>query len=475
MSLAAGQAPVEVHGGAHPGDLRCRELPAPPGADLLATLAAAGTRHRRFCWLQPDRDIALVGIGAALVWHPSSPERRFTEAACLAAEVAGLLEAPAGRSPHPDGPVPCGPILCGGFSFDPRAGGHRARWAGFGAGTLVVPELLGIERRGTVRWLVTAERERLAEAARRAGDLLVTAAAAPADPARLALLDGRADADDDTYLATIRAALAEIEAGGLRKVVPARRLSTHLAGSPGAGAVVELLRRLAGRFPTATTFAVGCGPLTLLGATPELLVRTHRGVVETDALAGSCPRGGDPRRDEALAQAMLASPKERREHDTVVEHLRRGMTAAGVALEAVPEAPRVRTLAGIQHLCTPLRGRADTAPGAIFDLAGALHPTPAVAGVPVEGALRFLRRHEPTDRGWFAGPVGWTDPAGNGELHLALRAGLVDAASNEVSLFAGSGVVAGSDPATELAETATKLGVLPSVAGDGPLDGSPRQ
>lgn len=473
MSLAAGQAPVEVHGHADPSDLRCRELPASASADLLATFAAA-THHRRFCWLQPDRDLCMVGLGSALVWRPSSRAGRFAEATRLVAEVARLPDMSAAHGMHPGGAEPAGPILCGGFSFDPRPEGHRSRWAEFGAGTLVMPELLGIARQGKVRWLVTAERDLLAEAMQRSVDLVRAAATAPPDATQLVLLGQRSRADDETYLAMITAALEQIEAGELRKVVPARQVTAHLAGSPGDSAVAELLRRLAGHYPAASTFAVGCGPLTLLGATPELLIRTHGGIVETDALAGSCPRGSDLEHDTALAREMLASPKERHEHDTVVEHLRHGMTTAGVALEPVPSEPQVRALAGIQHLCTPLRGRAATAPGMIFDLADALHPTPAVAGLPVAGALRFLRRHESTDRGWFAGPVGWTDLAGNGELCLALRSGLVDTSSNEMSLFAGSGVVAESDPTAELAETDTKLDALPSVTDDGPLAERPR-
>ena len=475
MSLAAGQAPVDVREGSGAGDLRCRVLPAPPPADPLATFAAAAAHDRRFCWLQPDRDLSLVGIGSALVWQPADRDRRFSEASRLVAELAGLLDHPADRAGRAAGGEPAGPILYGGFSFDPRPGDPRSPWAGFGAGTLVVPELLGVARRGKVRWLVTAEGDLLADAARRATELLQDSVEAPAATSRLVLRVPNSEDGDGAYLATIAAALEHIEAGELRKVVPAHRLTAQFAGSGGDGAVVELLRRLAGRYPSATTFAVGCGPLTLLGATPELLLRTSGRIIETDALAGSCPRGDDPAQDAALAQAMLADPKERREHDMVVEHLTRSLAAAGVALEPVPPAPHVRPLAGIQHLCTPLRGRAANAPGAIFDLAGAMHPTPAVAGLPVAGAMRFLRRHEPADRGWFAGPVGWTDLAGNGELCLALRSGLADASSDEIALFAGSGVVAGSDPVTELAETGAKLDALPSVGDAGPLADPLRQ
>lgn len=468
MSLAAGEAPAEAHGIADARDLRSRELPVSLPADPLAVFAAAG-RSRRFCWVQPDRDLALVGVGAALVWRPAAREHRFAEAARFTSDLALLLRRNAAQPGTDDGRLPSGPFLCGGFAFDSKPDGDLGRWAEFGPGTLVVPELVGMARGGVARWLVTAPGRRLDEAADRSVAVLRAAAAAPAPRPELVLLGRRSGADDEKYLSTIVAALERIGDGTLSKVVPARQITARFTGSPGEGAVGALLARLATRYPTATTFGVGHGSLTLLGATPELLIRTAGGFAETDALAGSCPRGDTPADDVALARAMLASAKERREHDAVVEHLRSRLASAGVALEPFPASPQVRTLPGIQHLRTPLRGRAGTEPGAVLDLVGALHPTPAVGGLPAGTAIEFLRRHESSGRGWFAGPVGWTDLAGNGEFFLALRSGLVDSSSNEVSLFAGSGVVAGSDPSAELAETDTKLNALPAVTDSGPL------
>ena len=468
MSIAAGEAPLDAQGRPAARDLLCQELPAPPGASPLAAFAAAPAGSRRFCWIQPERGLALAGIGAALQWQPASQRGRFGEAARFVSEVARDL--PGGAGFDGSGAGPSGPLLCGGFAFDSQPGGEQSRWAGFGAGTLVLPELLGIADQGELRWLVAAPADRLAEASQRAVQLLRAAAESVPPPTPLVLLGPTAGADDG-YVATIDAALGQIRAGALGKVVPGRQVTVRLAGSPGDAAVVELLRRLAARYPTATSYAVGCGGMTLLGATPELLVRTADGIAEADALAGSCPRDDDPTRDAALAGAMLASRKERREHDAVVEHLREGMAGAGVVLDPHPSEPYVRALPGIQHLCTPVRGRFATEPGAILELAGALHPTPAVAGQPVAAALDFLRHHEPAGRGWFAGPVGWTDLAGNGEFCMALRSGLLDPETNEISLFAGSGVVKESDPTAELRETASKLNAVPAVTDDAPLGG----
>lgn len=475
MSLAAGEAPADATETVTAHDLRCRELPAPPEADPVAVFAAAPANRGRFCWIQPSRDLALVGVGATLRWRPVSREGRFREAARFAGRLARQLSGDAESSDGGPGGCPAGPILCGGFAFDsePAAGGPR--WAEFGSGMLMLPELLGIVTKGRLRWLVTAPADLLGEASQRAVRLLESAAAgAVRSPGPLTLLGPSGDTSDNAYLATIRAALAEIRTGAFEKVVPARQVTVRLATSPGAAAA-EILSRLEAEYPTATTFAVSCGDLTLLGATPELLVRTGNGIAEADALAGSCPRNGDAATDAALAKAMLVSPKERHEHDVVVEHLLGGMNDAGVLLDPCPPEPHVRSLPAIQHLCTPVRGHLPTTAGTIFRLADALHPTPAVAGQPVAPALDFLRRHESVGRGWFAGPVGWTDLAGNGEFCMALRTGLLDPGSNELTLFAGSGVVEGSDPAAELQETAAKLDALPAVSDNAPLGGAREQ
>lgn len=189
------------------------------------------------------------------------------------------------------------------------------------------------------------------------------------------------------------------------------------------------------------------------------------GRVETDALAASRPRHPDPDRDAALGEELLTDPKELAEHRFVVEALRRTLVTAGVALDERPE-PALRVLPGIQHLITPVHGTmASTATSAVA-LASRLHPSPAVGGTPGPAAARFIREHEGFDRGWYAGPVGWIDLDGQGEFHVALRSGLLD--DNGLRLFAGAGIVAGSDPDRELAETTVKLhAVLDALTGGG--------
>ncbi len=475
MSLAAGEMSIESQDRRAVRNLRCQELPSPPGVDPLAVFAGASANLRRFLWIQPEFGLTLVGIGTALQWQPSSHRQRFRQAVYFVEEVAQQLALTGEQAEAEPGQVPSGPIICGGFAFDSQPPQSPSRWQAFGAGMLVIPELLGICTQGKHRWLVVAPADLLEQATQRATRSLRSAVGDVASSLPLALLELNNQADDEAYLTAISAALDGIKRGALGKVVPARQVTTRLAGSPGCKATPEFLRRLAAGYPTATTFAIGCGDLTLLGATPELLIRTGSGAAQADALAGSCPRVNDPSQDDALARAMLACPKERHEHDTVVQHVRRAMAATGVQLDPSLSQPQVRALPAIQHLCTPVSGQLPTTPGTILKLAEALHPTPAVAGQPTEAALEFLRRHEPVDRGWFAGPVGWTDLAGNGEFWLALRSGLLDPASNELTLFAGSGVVEESDPAAELRETATKLQAVPAVTDEARLGDSGRQ
>ena len=171
------------------------------------------------------------------------------------------------------------------------------------------------------------------------------------------------------------------------------------------------------------------------------------------ALAGSAPRGGTPEADERLGEELLASPKNREEHQVVVEAVRAALAPLTVHLEVAPE-PRLLKLPTIQHLFTPVRGR--LAPGAtLLDVVARMHPTPAVGGSPKEAALALIRRLEGWDRGWYAGPIGWLDGAGNGAFAVALRSGLLR--GGQAALFAGCGIMGASQPEEEYREWQVKL------------------
>ncbi len=220
-----------------------------------------------------------------------------------------------------------------------------------------------------------------------------------------------------------------------------------LAAPPEATAV---LRRLARARHGATRFAFRGRGTTFLGATPERLVRRRGRRVDTEALAGSIARGS------ANAARLLASAKERHEHQLVVDDIVRRLRplCGGLRLPAVPH---VRALRDVQHLATPIAGVLGRRRH-VLELVEALHPTPAVGGVPTTAALDWIREHESEPRGWYAAPVGWLDAAGDGEFAVALRSCLLS--GHRAHLYAGAGIVADSDPRREYTETELKTRTL---------------
>jgi menaquinone-specific isochorismate synthase len=244
-------------------------------------------------------------------------------------------------------------------------------------------------------------------------------------------------------------AVAAIRAGSLRKVVLARDVFATAAEPIDARVV---LRRLADRYPDCFTFACD----GLVGATPELLVRRDGRQVSALVLGGTAPRSGDPAQDEALGAALLASAKNTEEHAYAVASIRDGLGPLCGLLEVDPR-PSLLKLPNLQHLGTQIRGMLtdNGTPKSVLALAAAVHPPAAVCGTPTAAALELIRELEHIDRERYAGPVGWVDADGNGEWGIALRCAQLSVRT--ARLFAGCGIVAGSDPAAELAETLVKL------------------
>ena len=237
-----------------------------------------------------------------------------------------------------------------------------------------------------------------------------------------------------------------IKAGELDKVVLARDV---VATADGPVDVRHLLVRLAAAYPSCWTFSVD----GLVGATPELLVRRTGDLVTSRVLAGTVRRRGDDQTDAGLARALLASDKDTEEHEYAVRSVARALAAHCTDLD-VPSRPHVLELANVQHLATDVTGRlADSA--TVLALAASLHPTAAVCGTPTERAFALIAELEQMDRGRYAGPVGWFDRHGDGEFGIALRCARVE--DDQVRAFAGCGIVAGSEPADEVAESNAKL------------------
>jgi isochorismate synthase len=250
--------------------------------------------------------------------------------------------------------------------------------------------------------------------------------------------------DRRRWLDGTRVALDAITCGDLSKVVLARHLDIALEGANTID-VVEALEDLGRRFPTCTRFLLSRAGADFFGATPETLVERRGGEVRADAMAGSCPRG-----DEAT---LRASVKDAREHALVVREIVARLRPYCDPLD-VPPAATIRHLANVAHLWTPIRGQL-ARPAHVLELVAALHPTPAVAGTPTDAAIALLGRAEPTTRGWFAAPFGWFDAMGDGHFVVALRSCIRHARG--VRLYAGAGIVRGSDPEREFDETVLKM------------------
>jgi menaquinone-specific isochorismate synthase len=235
----------------------------------------------------------------------------------------------------------------------------------------------------------------------------------------------------------------------VEKVVLARDL---LATMSGPVDVRALLRPLSARYPTCWTFAVE----GLVGATPELLIRRTADHIVSRVLAGTTARASDALVDAQHAARLLGSEKDRVEHELAVRSVADSLSPFCSDL-VVPRTPEVVRLANVQHLLTDVTGRLANGESAL-DLAAALHPTAAVCGTPTQRARQVIRDIESMDRGRYAGPVGWIDARGDGAFGIALRCAQIQpTAATTVRMFAGCGIVSGSDPAAELSESQAKL------------------
>ena len=252
------------------------------------------------------------------------------------------------------------------------------------------------------------------------------------------------------FLALVEAAVSAIDRGEFEKVVLAREVMVE-ANRPIV--VHEVLERLRTLYPSTMVFSID----GYVGASPELLVSRSYSQIVSHPLAGTYARSGDPTVDERMAVGLFESGKDRQEHRYVVDAIA-AVLAPLCAQLAVPEVPTIMQLRNVLHLGTRIEGELrDPGPSAL-ELVALMHPTPAVGGTPTADALAWLAANEGLERGRYAGPVGWVDADGNGEFALGIRSADIEA--NRARLVSGVGLVKGSDPESELAETQLKLQAL---------------
>jgi isochorismate synthase len=430
--------------------------------DPLTVFANASRfESERWFWEHPESGLSMTGVSVGHgVLVPKM--RRFERVDDLwRGMVADAVIEPA---PGPGDP---GPVMFAGFSFDPNRRYSR-EWLGFPAGALMLPMLL-LRRSGDRCTLTTSiltrsnlDAAQIAEAMAKRREQLFDAASrdiestpddwvvSPADEER---------SDIDSWSAAVTSAADAVRAGAFEKVVLARPFNLDVKGLFN---VPRALDRLRESYPGCYIFAVSRHGKTFLGASPEQLVKLSDGEVRTACLAGSIRRGDDPEEDEALGRELLENPKDQVEHAVVVKAIREALGPLCTELD-VPDEPELMTVSNVHHLHTPVRGRMSNG-ASLFDLVDRLHPTPAVGGYPKDEAVAFIRENEPFDRGWYASPIGWIDVHGNGEFAVALRSALL--VPRRAVLFAGCGIVDGSDPESEYAESEVKLRPMIAALGN---------
>jgi menaquinone-specific isochorismate synthase len=406
---AAASAPLVV---------RTTRVPDPgPLLELLPSSPALS-------WVR--RGQGLVGWGEAARFDAAGPDRFAAARAWWSERVRHAVVRDEVGAPG------SGPVAFGSFAFD----GRSPR-----GGVLVVPEVV-VGARDGAWWVTTATADgRIPHSPpplqRHRAD----------DPGPVAYADGARSGAE--WAQVVADAVERIAAGDVDKVVLARDLEAR------AERPVDLrwlLRRLAARYPGCWTFAVD----GLVGATPELLVRLERGLVHSRVLAGTIRRTGDDAHDLALAGSLARSSKDLEEHEYAVRSLAEALAPHCSSMN-VPETPFVLHLPNVMHLATDVAGVLSDGVSALA-LAEALHPTAAVCGTPTDAAREVIRELEGMDRGRYAGPVGWMDGRGDGEWGIALRCAEVDPDDpSRLRLLAGCGIVAGSVPEDELAESDAKL------------------
>ena len=441
-------------------------LSVPLGDDVDPVAVVCASRRPGEPWFameQPDRARAALACTGEVIALQAAGKERFASVAerwrdLVAAGACGLEDEPPGGLP----------VAVGGFAFAPD-GGRAPHWAGFEPASLSVPEVAfvrgaGARGEGTRMTLAALAgpddlpEELLARIEHRLAGLREQPLPL-LDPAPAARAQVASAMPPEHYEQAVARATELIAGGELEKIVLAREVLVHAAADHDPAAVLGVLRE---QFPSCFCLCVGRGDATLVAASPELLVRREGQRVSTLALAGSTRRSADPAVDDHLGEQLLRDPSYRHEHAIVARRIERTLRPHAVWVAAAAEPELVR-IANIQHLATPIRaqltGRMDA-----LDLVELMHPTPAVGGEPLSIAAPLIPALEGFDRGWYAGPVGWTDASGDGEFCVALRCALLR--GGVARCYAGNGIVRESDPALELAETEMKLqALLPLLSG----------
>jgi isochorismate synthase len=412
--------------------LFARTRPLASAPDLVAVCEDADA-------LFVSNGIGLVGIGiAARIPVPRGAQRNAgasVSAALGTIEVSDSVVLPG-----------TGAVGFGAFPFDSELDGE-----------LLIPRVvIGCGPDGTA-WITTialpgdepseSELTAILNRADRAGTGFARDAGLHASSDSPSSFDIRPLRDPDDWCNAVAEATDRLRSGNAQKVVLARGIEIVTDQTVRPSEVLSHLRR---SFPGSHLFSVD----GFVGASPELLVERSGQSVRAHPMAGTAPRSGDPETDARLAESLLTSKNTRDEHRHTIDMVHDTLLPWCSYLDEEAE-PSIVAVANVQHLSTRLEGQLSDPVASVLDLVGALHPTPAVGGMPRDAALKLIAELEGLDRGRFAGPVGWVDAEGNGTWAVGIRSAQID--GTRTRIYAGVGVVADSQPEQELAETRAKL------------------
>ena len=407
-----------------------------------------------FFWSQPDEHFTLAGLGAAFLIETTGTQR-FSE---TAAAWRRLLEH--ALIDNSKFGLASGPVLLGGFAYDtdrPPSG----IWQDFADGSFALPRLqLTIadeQYRLTTNTLVSAKLDPEIEADELTALWQQALSAGNFKPEVFFPAD-RIKTEDvlpaTEWKQIVRNAIAAIASGAFDKTVLARMI---MISNSRPFDIKQALLRLCEFYPRAYVFAVQRKNQCFLGATPERLVKLANGLLRTTVLTGNSRRGAGSLEDALLGEQLLHSEKDMRAHKLAIQMIQNTLTTLCDYID-IPDHPRLLRLKSVQHLYTPITGQLNTAK-TVLDIAEILHPTPTVSGLARSSAQAYIRAHEKLDRGWYAGPIGWLDSQGDGELALGICSALMTD-DQQGFLFADSGIVADSNPESEYQETVLKLGAM---------------
>ena len=414
----------------------------------LAFLEAGNTYYKdqHFYWQNANQTLTLVGIGHAKVLTSEGNDERFSDISARWKELqAALIKEKKDRAP----------VLFGGFSFDPKSV-KDSEWDEFPSAYFFVPSFQLTSEGGqtyiSINLINTGgdaveEFDKLREERDR---LIHIAQVNEFEPSLKPTVDSLVEIAKERYVAAVEDVTKQIKNGDADKVVIARSVKMNFEEEVSS---VAALHHISNEQQESYHFGLQKDGQLFFGATPERLIEISNGRAYSSCVAGSIERGKSAAEDRELGTELLNDHKNLAEHGHVVKMISEVFYDYCTDV-TMPSEPGLMKIRDIQHLFTPIEGNIEQHTD-IFSLVAALHPTPALGGVPTNKSMDIIRENEQMDRGYYAAPIGWTDSDGNGEFAVAIRSALLD--GNQAYLYAGGGIVADSEAEKEYEETWVKF------------------